>query len=258
VKIENSPKVLFSGGSFERMMEYARAADGEVAGFATVEERGSGLYEVTESYIMPQMASGGGVLINADTVQDFMAWCNQNGRPDRPAKARLWWHSHAGFSTFRSMTDKGTVALLRQVMPYLICMVVNKAREYELSFYQGDFIMTGLRAYRVSPQLQMRSEVEAEVREMVTPWHTPISEHAASRTESRSVLPYSIHDDFDMAMEHKPLSEKSFHEMTETELEEYAKQYELPLIDGMAKTKEIGPDDDTKRFIVEEGITRPE
>jgi proteasome lid subunit RPN8/RPN11 len=263
VKVEQFPKIVFGNGSFERMMEYARAATGEIAGFATVEERGQDYY-ISEAYIMPQRASGGGVLINSDTVQDFMAWCNKNGRPDRPAKARLWWHSHAGFSCFRSSTDQGTVALLRQVMPYLICMVVNKKREYELSLYQQGVTISKMKAYREDPQALLRAEVEAEVEAMVSPW---VMNYSSEHDTFQASRPTLVASDFLSYEEHSALSEmhepespmeKSIHAMTDEEYRLFCKRIgaEAFVDEDYAKEKAEEPAP-KERIIIEEGIARP-
>lgn len=173
MRTEGKFKVVYSAEAHFRMYAYARAAKGEVTGFGQVHQRGDTLY-VDDIYIVPQKATGAGVHVDADTLQDFMAWCKKTKRNDRLNNLRLWWHSHVDMGCFRSGTDRATCELLLQVMPWLLCVVVNKKGQHETTLHLKDPARMTFMHPRVEtrdyPYTEWKKECDAQVATMVRPW----------------------------------------------------------------------------------------
>ena len=137
MKLEQKPKVVFTPSAWRKMFAYARSVDTEICGFGEVELR-KGTYFIKDTYIFPQIASGGYVKIDNGALLDWMSHCKREGRQDRVENSRLWWHSHVNMSCFRSGTDNGTIEDLLTSMPYVLSCVVNKQFQYELSLHLKD------------------------------------------------------------------------------------------------------------------------
>jgi hypothetical protein len=180
MKLLHKPKITFSQEAYARLFAYARAARGEITGFGVVDESPAGLF-VSEVFILEQKATAAGCQVNAGTLHQLMKWAKQENRPELAAKARLWWHSHAGFNCFRSGTDEGTVDLLLQVMPYLLCTVVNHKSQQLTSLHLKEpqrITFDRLPIYREQLDLgYIQADVEQEVQQKVTEWtYEPIAE----------------------------------------------------------------------------------
>lgn len=137
MKLERKPKVVFTPLAWRKMFSYARAVRTEITGFSDVQVRDNTFY-VSDTYIFPQVATGGHVELDSGALLSWMEECKRNGRPELPGSCRLWWHSHVNFSCFRSGTDEATVERLLTAMPYVICCVVNQSYQYELSLHLKD------------------------------------------------------------------------------------------------------------------------
>lgn len=246
MRVEMKPEIIFKREAFYRMMEYCRQAKGEITGFGTVDETPSGLL-VSEVYIVPQKASPAGVLVNQDSLIEFMKWARQQGRPELVSKARLWWHSHAAFNVFRSSTDNDTISMLLGVMPYVLTVVGNHRSQYECALHYKDprLTITNLRIKQEDyDQLAVQGEVAEDIGAMVTEWehkrveapavpahdyHPPNPMHELSR-DDEGQLPIwdrypSRKDDVTAPLLEDPGS-KSFLEMSDQEFKDFeARQF---------------------------------
>lgn len=167
--LEKKPRVVFTKAAYRTMFEYCKQSPGEITGFGSVAEHGDTLY-VDEIYIMPQEVTGGHCEISGKTMVDFMVWAKKNKRLDLVPKARLWWHSHNNFGVFRSGTDTATCEMLVGGLPYLLCIVANKAGDAEVTLHypKPRIIIKGIKIEVVSDTDYIAEDVKADVKAKVT------------------------------------------------------------------------------------------
>ena len=280
MKIENKFKVVYTNEAYYKMYAYARAAKGEVTGFGTVKTIGNTLL-VDDLYIVPQRATAAGVHVTGDTLTEFMGWCKREKRMDRVSGMRLWWHSHADFGCFRSGTDKATCELLLQVMPWLLCVVVNKKGQHETTIHLKDPARVTFTRPKVevehAPYQEWNDQCTAEVAAMVKEWahdpkpepKPPVKVYHTTPHDYHPIVPTAIgefHQGHLLEVGEEPLFRQEnnfypkrdltkipFHAMTNEEFEWYCNQHDIEKVRDEEEKK-----GDTKRFIVSEGELRAE
>ena len=182
---QQKPVVKVARRAYLKMMAYAKAAPGEVSGMGIIEEIDGSLF-LSEVFICKQQAAGGGVELDQEDLGRIVTQMVVDGDDESPKMMRCWWHSHNDFGCFRSGTDTDTVDRLLGTMPYVVCVVVNKKGEYELTLYansKSDIfepqVIEGCRFLVIDEEEDaIDAECRAEVGHLVEAFHpTPAVGH---------------------------------------------------------------------------------
>lgn len=99
----------------QRLDAYIRHADIEVSGFGRVQARGNQLH-IVELFLPKQYGNSGATRLDDRAVGMLLA------ELDDPTELRCWWHSHAGFDKFWSMTDVDNIERLGRRTPWLLSL----------------------------------------------------------------------------------------------------------------------------------------
>lgn len=119
--------IVMTRDVYNRMLLYARAAEGEVSGFCEV-ERKDGDFILTSCMILEQECTGTTTDLDMDAVGKFFNQLLVDGVDQ--TKFRCWWHSHANMKVFYSGTDVETAnGLLKDWGDYFVGITINKEGE---------------------------------------------------------------------------------------------------------------------------------
>ena len=122
-KRNSDKRIVMELPIYNKMLYYARAAEGEISGLGRVDVKGDEV-SIVNVLIFKQECSSGGTHLDAERLSQFIVSLIQMGF--KPEEWKLWWHSHNDFGTFWSSTDDGTIEdLSKESTLYSTC--INKA-----------------------------------------------------------------------------------------------------------------------------------
>lgn len=232
-------KIYMERQAHRKMMMYTRCAKGEITGLGTIKEDHGSLF-VEKIWIDKQVATGSHVVMDAKTLSKWMVDAIEDGRGEEVSGARFWWHSHVNFSAFKSATDENTCQKLLSVMPYLVCAVVNKKGDLDLSIYLSDpcnLVFNNLEIILYDEdERDLRDSCYEDIKELVSePLPPPsvtktISYFDRKKPEKTEELAL-LEDDWEKekkATEHEKDLQGSMSGITEEEMDEWRQGLENP------------------------------
>jgi proteasome lid subunit RPN8/RPN11 len=127
-----SPKFVLPRSLGDRIMRWARAADGEVSGLGVLKvDVKKGEIELVRVDILKQVCTGASTELDDAAVAKYLFERDQDHQ-----EVRFWWHSHADMGVFWSGTDTEMMRTLTKT--WGIALVVNKKGEKKLSLVIND------------------------------------------------------------------------------------------------------------------------
>jgi len=125
ITVEKDLSVKVSIDALAKMASFTRAARGEIGGLLITEEK-DGQVIITDALLLKQRVSAGSVELDMDSLSDFMEELAEEA-PEKIAKVKGWWHSHADMETFWSSTDDACFeSLLAARNSYVVGIVTNR------------------------------------------------------------------------------------------------------------------------------------
>lgn len=118
-------KLLIEKAADDKIRAYTALCPSEISGLGKIRRDGDD-FIVTDVAIFEQSVSGVHSTIPTIALAKFQEDMVKKGESMKDWV--LWWHSHADMSVFFSTTDTDTIAGSTE-FPYLVSLVVNKARE---------------------------------------------------------------------------------------------------------------------------------
>ena len=124
-KISGDKKQKILRTAYNKMMEYAKHATGEISGIGV--EKENVIYDIA---IFEQKCSTSDTELDMeDLVKYITKLANEN--PDKVEHMKVWWHSHSNMGCFWSSTDDDNIKNMMDNMKKLISIVVNKKGEFK-------------------------------------------------------------------------------------------------------------------------------
>lgn len=127
-----TPKFVLPRSLGDRIMRWARAADGEVSGLGVLKVNAKkSEIELVRVDILKQECTGASTELDDAAVAKYLFERDQDHQ-----EVRFWWHSHADMGVFWSGTDTEMMRTLTKT--WGIALVVNKKGERKLSLVIND------------------------------------------------------------------------------------------------------------------------
>jgi proteasome lid subunit RPN8/RPN11 len=145
-----------------KLFTYAKFAPDEIGGLGLVKSDGKE-FTIYDVLLVDQDAGATHTELDESAVAKLM--CDMMAQKKDVSELKLWWHSHAGFSTFWSGQDHSTVDKLGITAPWYLAVVVNKAGEYRARFdifKPFRFTSDGLKLVEV-PDLEIVDPLELQL-----------------------------------------------------------------------------------------------
>jgi len=122
--------LLLSNLAHQKIRGFIDNCKEEISGMGKIEVTHRG-FLVTDINILKQTVTGATTKLDDDALGKF---CYELTKAkDDIKKWSLWWHSHAGMSTFFSDTDKETI-MRHNSMDFLVSLVGNHRDEWDARF----------------------------------------------------------------------------------------------------------------------------
>ena len=168
----NAPALFIPIGVKQRLDAYIQLCNQEISGLGTLRVVEGG-FQVQEIALLEQVVTGASTDLDPAAVAGYMEAVM--GRGDDPASIKLWWHSHAGMSTFWSGTDEATIRGFAN--GWMVSLVGNHHGEYmvRLDLYEPiRWVLNDLPLKVIQPrptelEAAILAEIAAKVRRFVRP-----------------------------------------------------------------------------------------
>jgi hypothetical protein len=151
----------------EKIIQYAHAASGEISGFARLNPSTKVIDRILP--LLPQVCSDSETEMDESFLHTFI----ESGQS---AAANVWWHSHGNLGVGWSGQDETCIKALGQTVPWLISIVVNKARDSKTRIDIFTPVRTTLEAslyfryeYPFAEIQRLRDEVKEKVKALTFP-----------------------------------------------------------------------------------------
>lgn len=190
----DTPVLMIPLSVWQKMFAYIQACPIEVNGFGYIDRTGPSEFELTDVFILDQVATAASVDVTAQAINDHMYTMISEGR--NTGSLRFQWHSHVNMQAYFSSTDTGNIEQFGATSDWMLSLVANKRYQFEarLDVYRPFRVWSPVEVQIIAPVEESlrdfaQAEIKAKVKEPGVFWDKRI---APSRGKDRSTVNAAI------------------------------------------------------------------